>query len=51
MIFLSGKFTKSQMNWHVSHKEMYPIVHALKRLNYLLLGHPDKVKVFTDQKA
>ena len=50
MMFLSGKFTKSEMNWHVSHKEMYPIVHAFKRLNYLLLGHPGKVKVFTDHK-
>ena len=50
MIFLSGKFSKSQCNWHVSHKEMYPIVHAFKRLNYLLLGHPSRVKVFTDHK-
>ena len=50
MIFLSGKFAGSQKGWHVSHKEMYPIVHAFKRLNYLLVGHPRKVQVFTDHK-
>ena len=50
MMFLSGKFAGSQLRWHVSHKEMYPIVHAFHRLHYLLVGHMRNVVVFTDHK-
>ena len=32
MMFLSGKFAKTEMNWHISQKEMYPLVYAFKRV-------------------
>ena len=32
IMFLSGKFNNSQLQWHISHKELYPIVHASLRV-------------------
>ena len=48
MMFLSGKFQANQLKWHVTSKELFPIVYAFTRLHYLLVGHPRKVHVFTD---
>ena len=48
MMFLSGKFQSNQAKWHISNKELFPIIHAFARLNYLLVGHPRNVHVFTD---
>ena len=43
MVFLSGKFTKLQLPWHISQKELYPIIHAHNRLAWLILGHPGPI--------
>ena len=48
IMFLSGKFTEAQTRWHISHKELFPIVHAFQRVPYYLYGHPGKVIVHTD---
>ena len=50
LIFLSGKFTQSQRNWHVSSLELYPIVHAFKRLDFLLYHQKHPVELFTDHR-
>jgi len=50
LMFLSGKFKKSEINWHVSQKELYPIIYAFKRVKWLLLGHPGFIAVYTDHK-
>ena len=51
MMFLSGKFTLSQQRWHISQKELNPIVHAFNRLRWLLLSHPGPVYSFTDHRS
>ena len=48
LLFLSGKFNKTQVKWHISQKELYPIVYAHNRLSWLLLGHPGPIYVYTD---
>ena len=50
LMFLSGKFKKSEINWHVSQKELYPIIYAFKRVSWLLTGHPGFIAVYTDHK-
>ena len=50
IFFLSGKFTASQVNWHISQKELYPIIYAFKRLPYFIYGHPGRLVIFTDHK-
>ena len=50
IFFLSGKFQASQLNWHISQKELYPIIYVFKRLPYLVFGHTTRITVFTDHK-
>ena len=50
MIFLSGEFKNSQLNWHISQKEFFPLIVGLERLDFLLLGHPSPVAAYTDHK-
>ncbi len=50
IFFLSGKFTPGQQNWHISQKELYPVIYAFKRLPYLMYGHTTRITVFTDHK-
>ncbi len=50
MMFLSGKFTVGQKKWHISAKELYPIIYAFKRIDFMLRGHPNPVVVYTDHR-
>ena len=50
MMFLSGKFTSSQMNWTISQKELYPVLKAFQRVKFLLEGHLGSIHLFTDHK-
>ncbi|NIW12711.1 MAG: DDE-type integrase/transposase/recombinase [Candidatus Thorarchaeota archaeon] len=50
IFFLSGKFNAGQQNWHISQKELYPVIYAFKRLPYLMYGHTRRITVFTDHK-
>ena len=47
---MSGKFSSAQKNWHISSRELYPIVFAFRRLDYLLYGHTLPVELFTDHR-
>eukprot|EP00924_Labyrinthula_sp_SR-Ha-C_P011237 maker-scaffold_48-augustus-gene-1.7-mRNA-1 protein AED:0.30 eAED:0.30 QI:0/0/0/1/0/0.5/2/0/278 len=40
IMFFSGKFEGSPYKWHLSSKELYPLIHVCKKLDYLVLGHP-----------
>eukprot|EP00924_Labyrinthula_sp_SR-Ha-C_P001742 snap_masked-scaffold_64-processed-gene-0.37-mRNA-1 protein AED:0.39 eAED:0.40 QI:0/0/0/1/1/1/2/0/1625 len=46
LFFLSGP----QIGWHISAKELYPLVHVFKRLPYLILGQDKRLTVFTDHR-
>ena len=50
VMFMSGKFNTSQSRWHISQKELYPIIKTLLRNKYMLLGNKT-VNVFTDHHA
>ena len=50
MMFLTGEFVGSQVNWHISQKELFPIIHAFNRLDFMLLTHGRPIHVFTDHK-
>jgi len=44
----SGDFTGSQMNWHISSKELFPVVMNLQRLDWLFQGHGRKFHLYVD---
>jgi len=50
VMFLSGKFTAPQLKWHISEKEIFPIVHMAKSLDYMFIPHPRRIRFFTDHK-
>ena len=50
MMFLSGEFTNAAVKWHISQKELFPILEAFRRFDFLLLTHPSSIIVFTDHK-
>jgi hypothetical protein len=49
LAFLSGKFTKSQLNWSTIEKEAYPIVVAMTKLRHFLLNNKG-FRLFTDHR-
>jgi hypothetical protein len=49
LAFLSGKFTKSQLNWSTIEKEAYPIVVAMTKLRHFLLNEKG-FRLFTDHR-
>ena len=48
LYFLSGKFKGAQENWHISSKECWPILSAMKRFDWLFHGHPRELRIFCD---
>ena len=48
LTFLSGKFNKTELKWSINDKELYPIVFAVRRFDYLVEN--SKVSVLTDHK-
>ena len=46
-LFLSRRFKKGQVNWHVSQNELYLIIYAFKRVGWLMHGF---IAVYTDNK-
>ncbi len=49
LAMLSGAFDKTQRAWHVSCQEGYPIIQALGKLEYLLIGR--EFEIYTDHKS
>eukprot|EP00924_Labyrinthula_sp_SR-Ha-C_P003638 snap_masked-scaffold_3-processed-gene-1.14-mRNA-1 protein AED:1.00 eAED:1.00 QI:0/0/0/0/1/1/2/0/1179 len=50
VLLLNGSFAVGQIKWHISQKEIFPISKLLKRVDYLILGHPNPVRVYTDHR-
>ena len=50
MFFNSGQFTKSEIHWSVSSKELYPIIRSLMRWDFITLSHPDYIHLYTDHR-
>eukprot|EP00924_Labyrinthula_sp_SR-Ha-C_P012481 snap_masked-scaffold_10-processed-gene-8.24-mRNA-1 protein AED:0.45 eAED:0.46 QI:0/-1/0/1/-1/1/1/0/1717 len=50
LMTLSGKFSRSQKNWHISQKELYPMLEVITKLDFLVYGHPRPVKFLTDHR-
>eukprot|EP00924_Labyrinthula_sp_SR-Ha-C_P006998 augustus_masked-scaffold_8-processed-gene-6.62-mRNA-1 protein AED:0.40 eAED:0.40 QI:0/-1/0/1/-1/1/1/0/1501 len=50
IMFFSGKFGDSQVKWHISSKELYPLLVIGERLDYMILGHPKPTNFYTDHK-
>ena len=48
LCFISGKFSPTECRWHVSQKEIFPVIQAFKKLRFLLMGHLDKIYCYTD---
>lgn len=48
--FLSGKFVNSQTKWPIIQKEIYPIIKAFKRFDYLLQNHLPGIIIRTDHR-
>ena len=50
LMFFSGRFDTSQIKWHVSQKELYPILLISRRIDFLIYGHSLPTNVFTDHR-
>ncbi len=49
IVFLTThKWTEAESRWHVSSQEAYPVIFALKRLDYLFAGR--KLNIFMDHR-
>ena len=48
LFFASGKFKGSAALWATGDKEMYPIIHTLKRFAFITADHRRPIKLFTD---
>ena len=46
--FLSGKFKSAEINWTTPEKELFPILAALKRFDFLTTAHARPILVLTD---
>ena len=46
--FLSGKFKAAEINWTTPEKEIYPILAALKRFDFLTTAHGGQILILTD---
>eukprot|EP00924_Labyrinthula_sp_SR-Ha-C_P010200 maker-scaffold_23-snap-gene-0.6-mRNA-1 protein AED:0.07 eAED:0.13 QI:0/0/0/1/0/0/3/0/1195 len=51
LIFLSGGFSPSEVRWHISSKELYPLIYSFERIGFLLRTHIGGIYVYTDHKA
>eukprot|EP00924_Labyrinthula_sp_SR-Ha-C_P001428 augustus_masked-scaffold_44-processed-gene-1.111-mRNA-1 protein AED:1.00 eAED:1.00 QI:0/0/0/0/1/1/2/0/305 len=51
LIFLSGGFAPSEVRWHISSKELYPLIYSFERIGFLLRTHIRGIYVYTDHKA
>ena len=51
LTFMSGKFNGTQKKWHISQRELYPIVHAFHRFAFLLKNPSKTVNIVTDHAA
>eukprot|EP00924_Labyrinthula_sp_SR-Ha-C_P006884 augustus_masked-scaffold_8-processed-gene-3.2-mRNA-1 protein AED:1.00 eAED:1.00 QI:0/0/0/0/1/1/4/0/455 len=50
VILLSGSFMGGQIKWHISQKEIYPILILLKHANNIILGNLTPVKAYTEHR-
>eukprot|EP00924_Labyrinthula_sp_SR-Ha-C_P012150 augustus_masked-scaffold_26-processed-gene-4.6-mRNA-1 protein AED:1.00 eAED:1.00 QI:0/0/0/0/1/1/6/0/1397 len=48
ILFVSGEFTQLSRFWSITDKEIYPIIHTLRRYRFLLINVARKIKIFTD---
>lgn len=48
LFFLSGKFNKTEVNWHISQKELFPIMAMYNRFDFLLGSHDKPVVLYCD---
>ena len=51
LLFLSGKFNGSQLKWHISQKEIYPIIFAFVKAKHLLMTSLRTINIFTDHRS
>lgn len=49
--FMYGKFQSHQQKWHVDQKEMFPLIKAFERCDYLIGDATKTINTFTDHKA
>eukprot|EP00924_Labyrinthula_sp_SR-Ha-C_P014087 maker-scaffold_56-snap-gene-1.73-mRNA-1 protein AED:0.42 eAED:0.47 QI:0/0/0/1/0/0/2/0/200 len=51
IMFLSGSFSSSELRWHISSKELYPIIYAFERIGFILRTHSGGIYIYTDYRA
>ena len=47
LAFISGKFKDTEQRWTVTQKELYPLIYLVKRLDFIILSHPQPLLVYT----
>ena len=47
---LSGRFKKNQISWHITSKEAYPLVKAIREAAHLLYAPERPIQIYTDHR-
>eukprot|EP00924_Labyrinthula_sp_SR-Ha-C_P013705 snap_masked-scaffold_5-processed-gene-10.28-mRNA-1 protein AED:1.00 eAED:1.00 QI:0/-1/0/0/-1/1/1/0/151 len=51
LLFLSGKLKENETRWHISSKELYPVIYSFERIDFILKTHRAGIFLYTDHKA
>jgi len=48
LFFLSGEFSGNMRNWHISQKEIWPVMKVFERFKFICAAHPKTIWVYND---
>eukprot|EP00924_Labyrinthula_sp_SR-Ha-C_P002898 snap_masked-scaffold_13-processed-gene-10.41-mRNA-1 protein AED:0.15 eAED:0.15 QI:0/-1/0/1/-1/1/1/0/1159 len=51
LLFLSGAFTDPQRKWHISSKELYPVLYSFERVGFMIRTHRAGIFLYMDHQA
>eukprot|EP00924_Labyrinthula_sp_SR-Ha-C_P011158 snap_masked-scaffold_81-processed-gene-0.8-mRNA-1 protein AED:1.00 eAED:1.00 QI:0/-1/0/0/-1/1/1/0/338 len=51
IMFLSASFSPSELRWHISSKELYPIIYTFESIGFILRTHSGDIYIYTDHGA
>ena len=51
LFFLSEKFSKQQLKWHIGQKKLFPVIYSFHRFRHLLVDPGKDINIFTDHAS
>jgi len=51
LFFVSGEFKANMTNWHISQKEMWPVLKVFERFKFICAVHPRTIWAYNDHQS